>query len=235
MLARKGIAYRRIDMLPVVSRPLLRALRFPENTVPALRLDGRRIQGSRRISRVLDEVRPEPALFPPDAERRRRVEEAERWGDEVLQNAARRIALWCVLREPSGVRMQLEGGQFPFPFPARLGAMTAKPVIWVDLRIVGGSDEVVRRDLAELPGMLDRVDGWIAEGLLGADEPNAADFQIAPSLRLLSTIEDLRPAIESRPAGELARRLVPTFPNRVRAGTLPPDLRAPLGAVGPAV
>ena len=37
-------------MQPVV----LRALRFPRYTVPALVLDGRRIQGSREISRALD-------------------------------------------------------------------------------------------------------------------------------------------------------------------------------------
>jgi glutathione S-transferase len=235
MLARKGIGYRRIDLLPVVSRPLLRALRFPGTSVPALRLDGRRIQGSRQISRGLDDARPAPALFPADPERRRRVEDAERWGDEVLQQAARRIELWCVFREPSGVRVQLQDAHFPFPFPARLGAIAAKPVLWVDMRIFGVTDEAVRRDLAELPSMLDRVDGWIADGLLGGDEPNAADFQIAPSLRLMTTIEDLRPAIESRPAGELARRLVPTYPNRVQAGRLPREWLAPLGTVTTAV
>jgi glutathione S-transferase len=79
----------------------------------------------------------------------------------------------------------------------------------------------VRRDLAELPAMLDRVDRWIEEGVIGQEEPNAADFQIAPSVRLLMTMEDLRRAIERRPAGELARRLVPEYPSRVGAGTLP--------------
>ncbi len=35
------------------------------------------------------------------------------------------------------------------------------------------------------------------------------------------TLDDLRPAIESRPAGELTMRLVPDFP-----GTVPPVLPA---------
>ena len=35
-----------------------------------------------------------------------------------------------------------------------------------------------RADIAALPGQLDRVDGWIADGLIGGDEPNAADLQI---------------------------------------------------------
>ena len=38
--------------------------------------------------------------------------------------------------------------------------------------------------------MIDRVDSWIADGVLGGDEPNAADYQIAPSL--LITVDELR-------------------------------------------
>ena len=73
----------------------------------------------------------------------------------------------------------------------------------------------MQADLAALPGMLDRVDGWIAEGVLGSEEPNAADFQIATSVRLLLTMEDLRPAIEDRPCAALARRVVPEFPGHI--------------------
>jgi glutathione S-transferase len=49
---------------------------------------------------------------------------------------------------------------------------------------------------------------------MGGDEPNAADYQIAPSVRLAMTFDDLRPAIEPRPAGRLATRLIPEFPGR---------------------
>ena len=76
--------------------------------------------------------------------------------------------------------------------------------------------------------MLDRVDAWIAAGVLDGEQLNAADFQIAPSIGLAMTLDDLRPAIESRPAGELARRVVPDYP-----GKTPPILPAawlePLG------
>jgi hypothetical protein len=88
-------------------------------------------------------------------------------------------------------------------------------------------DETVRADLAALPAHLDKVDSWIAEGVLGADPPNAADFQIAASLRLAMTMDDLRPAIEERPAGGLALRLIPDFPGRA-APVLPPEWLAPL-------
>ena len=63
--------------------------------------------------------------------------------------------------------------------------------------------------LASLPGMLDRVDGWIETGLLNGDELNAADFVIAPSLALLCYRRDTLPEIERRPALELVDRLLP--------------------------
>ena len=63
--------------------------------------------------------------------------------------------------------------------------------------------------------MLQRIDDWIAEGVLGGEQPNAADFQVATCLRLAMSLDDLRPAIESRPGGELALRIVPDYPGRI--------------------
>ena len=82
-------------------------------------------------------------------------------------------------------------------------------------------DETVRADLAALPGWLNRIDDWIAEGVLGKEPPNAADLQIGASLPLAMTFDDLRPAIEGRPAGRLALRAIPDFPGRA-APVLPP-------------
>lgn len=83
-------------------------------------------------------------------------------------------------------------------------------------------DDAVRRDLAELPAHLDRVDAWIAEGLLGNEQPNAADLQLGASLRLLRSVADVRAQVDARPA----RRLVDYFPPlsaEVEPGVLPPD------------
>ena len=82
-------------------------------------------------------------------------------------------------------------------------------------------DDAVRRDLAALPGWLKRIDDWMGEGVLGADPPSAADLQIGSSLRLAMALDDLRPSIAARPAGELALRVVPDFP-----GQAPPVLPA---------
>ena len=61
----------------------------------------------------------------------------------------------------------------------------------------------------------------------GGEQPNAADFQIAPSLGLAMTLDDLRPAIENRPAGALAKRLVPDYPGKMPP-CLPAEWLAPL-------
>ena len=213
MLERKGIDYRRVDLMPVIAKGALRALRFPGVTVPALRIGGRRVQGSREIARELDRLVPEPPLYPADPERRAAVEEAERFGDEQLQAPARRI-LWNALhRDRSPLRSFAAGARLGIPID--LALKTSSPIVALSVRFNHASDKNVRADLAALPGMLDRIDGWIADGVLGGAEPNAADLQIATSVRLLMTMDDLRGAIEARPAGELAMRVVPDLPGRV--------------------
>lgn len=225
MLDRKGIPYKRRDLMPMVSRPILRSLRFPGSSVPSLAIEGRKITGSREISRALDEIRPEPPLFPSDPSRRTEVEAAERWGDEDLQEMARRISWWALRKDRGPLRSFSEGAKLGIP--TGLAVKTAAPIVALDAWVNKATDENVRRDLAALPGALRRIDSWIADGVLGGSEPNAADFQIAASLRLLLAFDDLKPFIESRPAGELARRLVPDFPGHAPP-VLPESWLAPL-------
>jgi glutathione S-transferase len=213
MLAHKGIAYRRVDLIPALHKPILRALGFPRNTVPALRIDGRRIQGTLEISRALDTMRPHPPLFPADPTRRAAVERVERWGEGVLQPVPRRLSWWALGRDRSTIHTFLEGARMVIP--NWLAVKSAAPIVWLEMRINGARDTVVREDLGRLPAMLDQVDGWMREGILGGEERNAADFQIATSIRLLLCFDDLRPLIEKRRAAGLAERLVPSFPGRV--------------------
>jgi glutathione S-transferase len=109
----------------------------------------------------------------------------------------------------------LEGSRLGVP--PGLATRTSAPIVALSARFNQADDEHVKADLAGLPGDLNRIDGWIATGVLGGEEPNAADFQIGTSLRLLTTVEDLRSAIEARPGGELAMRVAPEF-----AGALSP-------------
>jgi hypothetical protein len=111
-------------------------------------------------------------------------------------------------------------------------ARVAAPAIFTNSRIHKSNEQGVRRMLGELPGMLDRVDAWIGSGLLDADDPGAADFMIAPSTRALMWFEDLRPAVEGRPAAEHAMRIAPRYSGAIPA-VLPADavaqLREPVG------
>jgi glutathione S-transferase len=227
MLDAKGIPFKRVDLMPVISKGRLRMAGFDAGTVPALKLDGRKIQGSRPIARELDRVKPEPPFLPSDPEARAAVEAAEAWGDETLQAVARRV-LWNALRrDRHPLAGYSEGARLGVPIG--LAVATGQPLVALAARLNEATDLNVRADLAGLPGMLQRVDDWIAAGVLGGAELNAADYQVATSVRLLMTLQDLRPFIEARPAGRLAMRVDPDYP-----GDTPPILPAawlePLGS-----
>ncbi len=217
MLEYKGIAYKRTDLFPVMSKGILRVLGFPGKTVPALKIDGRKVQGSRAIARELERLQPQPPLFPDDPELRAAVEEAERFGDEELQHPIRQISWWAIKKDSSSLRSYSEGAKLGIPIG--LAVKTAAPIVALAARTNEATDENVRRDLAALPGFLDKIDAWIAAGVLDGEQLNAADFQIAPSIALAMTLDDLRPAIEGRPAGKHARRVIPDYP-----GDAPPIL-----------
>jgi glutathione S-transferase len=213
MLAAKGVPYRRIDLPQWFHRALLRALRFPGTTVPALVLDGRRLQTTRTIARALEEVRPEPPLLPSDPARRARVEEVEVWCDGDFQQMGRRLVYWALARNTAAAESYLEGSKLILP--RVLVKPLAPAVIKILRRDHRARDEAVRADLAALPGLLDRIDGWIADGVLGGDPPNVADYQVATSLALLASHDDLRPLIAARPAGGLMERIAPDYPGRM--------------------
>ena len=209
MLELKGIEHRITAFPPGMPPLLVRAVGFRGYTVPALKIDGRRIQHSLDISRELDRLRPDPPLFPADPEARAAVESAERWGEAELQPVSRRILRWA-LTEQHEARLWL-ARDAKLPLPA-LQAKITKPVARRFASASGASRERVAHDVAELPGKLDRVDALIGEGVLSADQPNAATFQVGTSVRALTSFPEIKPMIEGRPAGALAEALLPEWP-----------------------
>ena len=230
MLEHKQIPYRTITLPTGMHPVIVRALGFPGHptpirsvdggahgalalldrlgTVPALSIAGQRVQTSRRIARFLDELQPDPPLFPADAAARAEVEEAEAWGDEALQMAARRLALAAAARGIDQLHDRARSG--------RLGPLLAftEPKRrldgWIAARVAFRANaDTERALLAELPAMLDRVDAWIERGVLAGADLYAADYMIAPSLALLSYRKDLSGDIEARPAGALMERILP--------------------------
>ncbi len=224
MLEAKGLDHKTIWLLPGLHPALLRTRGFSGGTVPAMKMNGRKLQSSRAIARALEEAEPEPPLFPADPERRLEVEEAERWADEVLQDIPRRIVRWMSVHRPETRTMIAREIGVPLPrFAAWINAPSARYMAnKVD------SDAEIENAIALVPEALDHVDELISKGVIGGQPPNAADYQIATSVRALMTVQDLRPVWEGRPAAELAMRIVPEFGNDFPAGLLPPEMLASL-------
>lgn len=229
LLEHKGIEYERVE-LPTGFHPFLLRLRGfkrekaparsvggrrPQmlatadrmGTVPALRMNGDRVETNREIARFLDRLQPEPALFPADPEERRAVEEAERWGDEVFQMAARRLVLTASLHPEVLVNRASDGRLGPLLFRSESLRLHGTRLF---ARFVFRANRDAEQELlASLPGQLDQIDGWVESGVLDGDALNAADLMITPSLALLSYRSDVRPELERRPLIRLLDRILP--------------------------
>ena len=203
MLEHKGLGWRPFELLTGLQTVAMRPLGFPGRTVPALNLNGDRVQGNRNIARFLDRIEPEPPLLP--RHRLPAVEEAERFADEVLQTLARRLVLAAGARDLSQLSDRGESG----PLGAILAPSPSRRLLVMRMaaRYFGISDGTEQLDLAALPGVLDRVDLLVESGVLDGPQLTAADFQIAPSLWLLAYRLDLRELVEARPAWRLAERV----------------------------
>ncbi len=223
MLDHKRIDYQLVKLPPGLHAFMMLAMGFESMGVPAIKLDGRRVQGTRSISRALDGLVPDRPLFPADPVSRKRVEDAERWGEE-FQNATRRI-FYCLARRDRKAFLSVILAERARPMRVflRVGARLI-------IRLAGGAhhatEDACREDVAQLPGRLDQIDGWIEEGRLAGAELNAADFQIAANLSALLSCADLAPFVEGRPAEALARRVAPDYGGQV-GRVLPAEWLAP--------
>ena len=229
MLEHKRIPYRRVDILTLAHPVVVRLLGFDAGgqtrsaggrrtlglrlgdrlgTVPALAANGDRISTNHQIARYLDQRHPEPPLFPSDPAKRAAVEDAERWANETLQMAARRVLGGAAVRDPATFARAAANGRLGYLLYKReVLRRVIFPRLASKVFVAGPARE--REILAELPPMLDRIDAWIAEGVLGGTELNAADFMMAPSLALMLYRSDVRPIFEGRPALALVDRLLP--------------------------
>ena len=214
-----GLEFEAHDLFPGLHGLIVRARGFSGWTVPALRIDGRKLQGTLAIARELDRLAPDAGLFPRDPGRRQVVEDAERFGHDELQAIARRVFRWAGAHD-NAIRAWMAKYVVGMP-AATLAGYVFKPVMVLFGRIISkASDAQVRDDLARLPALLDHADALIENGTIGGEAPNAADLQILTSVRLLLAHEDLRPLIASRPSGQAALRLIPDYP-RPGADALP--------------
>ncbi len=172
-LEQAAVEFEAHDLFPGLHGVIVRSKGFSRWTVPALVIDGRKVQGTLAIARELDRIAPEVGLFPRDPERRREVEAAERLGHDELQPIARRVFRWAAARD-NGVRAWMAQYVVGTPAP-RVAGYVFKPVMMFFSRVVSKADAArVCEDFGRLPSLLDRVDAFLADGTIGGESPNAA-------------------------------------------------------------
>jgi glutathione S-transferase len=231
-LEHKGIPFELKNLPAGAHLYLTRVLGFEGSTVPALKLGDRRLQDSIEIARALEQLQPDPPLYPSDEEAAARVREAEEWGERELQPVVREVFRWGMatnralmplfVRDVQGLR------------PVRPLAALEHPIIKRVAAQTGGTEANARRHVAELDTRLDRVDALIAEGVIGGPQRNAADFQIGASTRIMLALADLEPFFEGRPAKAHALAIWPELDLSVPRFVPPEWLPEGSGTAAPA-
>jgi glutathione S-transferase len=215
-LRHKGLDFERIE-LPLDgthNAEMERVYGAGCRTVPGLLVDGEPVHGSRAILARLEQLAPDPPLFPADIAER--VREAEQWGDLELQDLGRRLPWGAMHFRPEALGTFGGGGQLD---PAGVDfAIRFVRASWGYHAITAAR---LAEDLAGLPAKLDHVDALAQEGVIGGQEPTAADLQIGATLRVLLCLGDLRPLLEDRAAERIARRWFGDRPGEVPAGAFP--------------
>jgi glutathione S-transferase len=208
----KGLEYQRDDVVPGTRLDELQGYYGEGNTtLPGMLIDDEPVHTSVAIMRRLEELEPDPPLYPAD--RADAVREAEEWGDGEL---GRRLN-WGVLRfRPQALGLLGGGAELD---PAGIdAALDYTRRAWRYHRI---STVRLADDIAGLPALLDHADGLVAAGVIGGDEPSAADFQIGATIRVLTQVGDLEPLMRGRPVLGVAGRWFRPPRGVVPAGSFP--------------
>jgi glutathione S-transferase len=99
----KGLPHRRKDLTPGLHSLVLR-VRGRGTTVPVLDLNGRSIRDTTAIVAALEEVKPDPPLYPADPASRDEALALEDFFDEHCGHEVRRVTLDPILRDVDLVR-----------------------------------------------------------------------------------------------------------------------------------
>ncbi|MFT3866632.1 MAG: glutathione S-transferase family protein [Solirubrobacterales bacterium] len=159
----KGVPFRTRAPIPgahmVVAAWLTRGRHL---TFPVLDLDGRRIGDSSEIIGVLEERRPEPALYPADPAERRRALALEDWFDEQLGPYVRRFVFHELICEPdrfAAIAGQAAPRAFELMGPA--GQSVARALIGTRYR--AHDDAAAEWALAKILAGFDRLEAELGE------------------------------------------------------------------------
>ena len=208
----KGLAYERVDFPHSERLERMQEIYGEGNSkVPGAVIDGEPIHGSRAIMARLEELSPEPPLYPTEA-----VREAERWADEELQDLGRGLTWGSMYFRPES--MGTFAGGDPLDAPGTDFAIKFVRATW---RYHGITAQRIYDELQGLPAKVAHIADLAAEGVIDGPQPNAADLHIAATIRVLLPIADLRPLLAGTVGERLAMRHFPSYPGEVPAGAFP--------------
>ena len=211
----KRIPYELRTPLPGLHRARALALtRGRHQRLPILDLDGRRVADSTAIIAALEELQPDPPLYPADPGERRRALELEDWFDEELGPRMRRLIWHHTLDDADAtVEAVMPNAGAGRKRLMRMMAPIARPAVRHDY---GVGDASAAEALAGLRGAMDRIEQELAgaEYMVGgafsvADLTGAALFTplLAPPERpyapkdMAPGILEVREELAARPGG----------------------------------
>ncbi len=210
----KGLEAEVVTLNPGEHNDVMEGLYGPgKRTVPGMLIDGEPVHGSVAILERLEQIAPEPALYP--AAIADGVREAERWGDAELQDLGRRLPWGAMHFRPEALGT-FAGGEPMDP----AGTDFAIAYIHRSWAYHGITAARLADDLAGLPAKLDHIDELIAAGVVGGESATAADLQIGATIQLFLTLGDLQALLDGRPAARLADWFQPRA-GHVPAGAFP--------------
>ena len=164
---------------PLVSLLLTRGR---HHTVPVLLIDGEAVGDSTAVIRRLEELYPQPALYPADRAERRRALALEDFFDEELGPYIRRMAYHYLTHDPE-LLPELTAHQVQYARQATMGLHQRLLKVFLDLRFSTGSRERAEAAERKVAQALDRLDSELTgrEYLVG-DGFSVADLTAASLL-----------------------------------------------------
>jgi glutathione S-transferase len=208
----KGLEFERVDFPHTERLERMEEIYGEGNsTVPGLLVDDEPVHGSRAILARLEAIEPTPTLYPSEA-----VREAERWGDEELQDLGRCLPWGAMYFRPESMGTFAGGGPLD---PA--GTDFAIKFVRATWRYHKITATRLHGDLAGLPAKIAHIEALAEQGVLDGEQPNAADLQIAATIRVLLPLGDLGPLFKGSAAERIALRFFPSYPGSVPQGAYP--------------
>jgi glutathione S-transferase len=211
----KALEYERVALNPGEhNEEMERLYGTGHGTVPGLIVNGEPVHGSTAILERLDALMPEPSLYPAPAAAE--IREAELWGDREFQDLGRRLPWGALHFRPEA--MGTFGGGAPLDGAGTDFAMKYIRSTWKYHHLTAAR---LQEDLRGLPAKLAHIESLAHAGLIGQEQPNAADLQIGAVIRVLLVIGDLHPLLGGSAGERIARHWFPDYAGHIPPGAYP--------------